>query len=289
MTNTKIALITTIENKNNKNNVFGNFKVQRDYEKEAIECFKHWRKNGGWLKDIPIYTHCPTKNTISDETIKELKKLNVTYDETYIKSTEEHINGFINVYATGKHFENLDLDIDIFIHIDLDMKLIKELPSTLFMNLKNDNQNIIKCGVYTKSSLFNQRNSGTDLVFDTGFIISRKDSNFYNYFYDKILEFIKNPDENYLKIKESRKNLPITDYDIEEYFLDKLVYEEKLNVTALKNYQLGEGYPSIKEFSDDELKEVYFWHEHLYYDKSEYDAVKEKIQYKKRMNKLKDI
>ena len=37
----------------------------RYYEDEAIDCIRSWRKNGGWLKDIPMYCICCTKNKIS--------------------------------------------------------------------------------------------------------------------------------------------------------------------------------------------------------------------------------
>ena len=98
----KIALITTIEGITNKNNTNGTFDVIRDYEAEAIKCFKYWRKNAGWLKDIPIYTHCPTENKITEKTINELKKLNVTYFDNFIPKTKTYTNGFINVFISGE-------------------------------------------------------------------------------------------------------------------------------------------------------------------------------------------
>jgi hypothetical protein len=75
-----IALIAPIEgNYNNLNNktIFSDEPLERLYEYEAIRCFKFWRKNGGWLKDINIYTVCLTGNDISDNTKEEFKKLNV--------------------------------------------------------------------------------------------------------------------------------------------------------------------------------------------------------------------
>jgi hypothetical protein len=37
----------------------------------------------------------------------------------------------------------------------------------------------------------------------------------------------------------------------------------------------------VGEYTDEELKFVYFWHEHLMYDKNMYNRVKEKLLYKK--------
>ena len=45
------------------------------YEYEAINCVYNWRLNAGWLKDIPIYCLCCTKNTPSQKTIDKLKEL----------------------------------------------------------------------------------------------------------------------------------------------------------------------------------------------------------------------
>ena len=277
----KICLITTIENKNNTNQRNGSFTQIRDYEKEAIKCFTHWRKNAGWLKDIPIYTHCPTHNTITENTKKELKKLNVIYLEKYLPETENYKNGFINVYATGMYLEKI-LTEDIFIHIDLDMNIIKELPKKLFIDE-------LSCGIYSKSSLEYQRSG--ELIFDTGFIISTRKNNFYTNFFKDILIFISNGyDKTYREIQKTR-NMPLSDYDVEEYFLDKLVHEKLLVVNPIKNYQLGEGYPSVLEYTDKELENIYFWHEHLIIDKNSTwakEKIKQKIIFLKRIKKMKE-
>ena len=58
-----IALIASIEsNYKNLNSKLNTVKTPRLYETEAIRCFKTWREKGGWLKDIPIYCLCCTKN-----------------------------------------------------------------------------------------------------------------------------------------------------------------------------------------------------------------------------------
>jgi len=278
----EIALVCTIEgNKNSINNQYGSFKHKRSYEDEAIKCFTHWRKNAGWLKDITIIAHCPTKNTISEDTKKQLEELNVRYIEEYREETDSYKNGFLNVFLSGRMLEHdEEVKEEIFIHIDLDMTIIKELPEHLFKH-----PNKIVCGAYDKSSILDQReNFGTE-IFDTGFIISHKSSIFYTMFSNLINAFIENGyDEEYRQIQESRKDLPLNDYDVEEYFFDKLYRSKLIEVIAFKNYQLGEGYPSINEYDDEELKNIYFWHEHLFYDKKEYNGIKERIEFKKRLN-----
>jgi len=278
----KIALITAIENINNKNNKNGDFKFKRNYEEEAIKCFKNWRKKAEWLKDIPIYTMCATENFISNETIEELKKLNVKYIEKKLPETDLYNNGFLHVYSVGKYLEE-NLDEDIFIHIDLDMNLFKELPKDLF-NIKNYD---VICGAYDKSSLKYQRNNFGKEIFDTGFIISQRKSLFYTKFMNGLLNFLNNIDEKYKLILKERKNLPLNNYDIEEYYFDKIYHENTFNlkIKPVKNYQLGEGYPSIDEYNDNELENIYFWHEHLYYDKNSYNKLYEKLTFKKRLKR----
>jgi hypothetical protein len=61
--------------------------------------------------------------------------------------------------------------------------------------------------------------------------------------------------------------------------------EGKFNISSIQKYQLGEGYPSIDTFSDEELKNVYFWHEHLV-NKEKENLIKERIKYFKRMKSI---
>ena len=62
----RIAFIASIESNDlNMNLATNTVKIHRYYEDEAIDCIRSWRKNGGWLKDIPMYCICCTKNKIS--------------------------------------------------------------------------------------------------------------------------------------------------------------------------------------------------------------------------------
>lgn len=273
--NYNISLITMIENDDNSiNNKSGEYINKRLYESEAIICFTNWRKNGGWLKDIPIYTYCPTKNTPSIETQNKLKDLNVTYIENFIEETDTYFCGYWNVPLVGKIFEET-LKEDIFIHIDLDMNLIKPLPREMVESVK-DNEFTI-CGQYDEYCTKQQRAQppGWSNPFDTGFIISHRDSGFYKAFYNELKTLTENSgDEIWDKYLSDR---PL--YDLEEYVMDKHVnlgLEPK--VKGIEKYQIGEWYTPVKELTDKELKSVFFWHEHILVS-PEYNRIKEKIDY----------
>jgi hypothetical protein len=100
-----IALIAPIESDKTCINIVKNIvKTPRFFETEAIRCFKSWRENGGWLKDIPIYTLCSTGNGISDNTKKEFEKLGVTYIEEYANETKNYSSGFLTLPYCGYYF-----------------------------------------------------------------------------------------------------------------------------------------------------------------------------------------
>jgi hypothetical protein len=259
----KIALVTTIENNtDNKNSKILN--IQREYFNEALKCFESWRE---FYPDIPIYALCITKATLNEEEQQQLKNLNVQYIEKYFPESENFVNGFMNVPKSISWFENV-IEEDIIIHTDLDMILLKKLPESLFILEENE----IKCGKYDVIARESQR-----VDFDTGFTIHNKSSKFYGYFWNKIQDVVNG------KIK-----LPdgVLYYDIEEYIMQLIAEEGKYKVTPILKYQLGEGYPSVDTFSDKELENVYFWHEHLINDKK-IDLIREKIKFRKRLKGLK--
>lgn len=279
----KYALITMIEsNDKNLNEDKGiSFCEKRLYEDEALLCFKTWRERGGWLKDIPIYTFCPTKNIISEKTKEELQKLNVTYIERYLKETESFISGFYNVPLCGSIFEK-ELKEDIFIHIDLDMNLIKPLPESL-VNKVADNKFVL-VGQYDDESAKEQRQIGDDWdnPLDTGFIISHRDSGFYQFFYERLMALtVTAGDERW---KKNCIDIPM--YFLEEYVIDCAYNEKQYPIVPIERYQIGEGYAKVSTFTDEELSNVYFWHEHILYEKGYYDKVKEKLEYAKRMGRI---
>ena len=98
----RVALIVSVEsNENNLNLMTKTISVRRFYEDEALLCFRSWRKNGGWLKDIPIYCVCPSKNTIKHATQEEFKKLNVEYIEYFDENIFDYSSGFLTLPFVG--------------------------------------------------------------------------------------------------------------------------------------------------------------------------------------------
>ncbi|POB12761.1 hypothetical protein [Halobacteriovorax sp. DA5] len=278
----KIALITMIEsNGQSTNDEKGiTFENQRHYEDEAILCFENWRTNAGELKDIPIYTYCPTHNTVSQKTKEKFKELDVTYIEKYHEETKHFESGFVNVPFCGMLLEQ-ELEEDILIHIDLDMNLIKPIDQNLFDVVYNENKIVV--GQYDDISKKDQRFIGEDWdnPLDTGFIISRRESGFYKFFFEELMKLYEtNGDERWQKNCQN-----VEKYFLEEYVIEKAYNEGRLDVFPIQYYQVGEGYASISTFPKEKLKNIYFWHEHLY-PSSKYDKVRERIAYFKRMKEI---
>lgn len=275
------ALITIIErNGKSLNDDLGiKFQKKRLYEDEALLCFEAWRRNGGWLKDIPIYAFCPTKNTIGEDAKKELEKLNVVYIEEYRKETELFVSGFWNVPLCCMLLEER-LKEEILIHIDLDMNLIQPLPKKMIESVLKYKDVI--CGQYDDVSALDQRKIGKDWQnpMDTGFIISARESGFYKFFYENLKELTATGGD--ARWKENCSDFP--SWFLEEYVIDKAVNEGAFPIRPVQKYQLGEGYAKIGEFTDEELKSVYFWHEHILYEEK-YDKVRQKIEFFKRTGK----
>jgi len=276
----KVALITMIEssdcNLNEQRGIV--FSEKRLYEEEAVLCFQNWRAKGGWLKDIAIYAYCPTMNRISDNTKEELKKMNVTYIEKYHPETESFFSGFLNVPFCGKIFEEI-LEEDILIHIDLDMNLIKPLPESLVHSVSANE--FVLVGQYDDETAKNQRKIGDDWdnPLDTGFIISHRRSGFYHFFFEKLAALIETKGDD--RWKENCADQPL--YFLEEYVIDKAYNEGEFPIRPVARYQIGEGYAKVNTFSREELENVYFWHEHILYEKGYYDKIREKLEYTKRM------
>lgn len=278
-----IALITMIEsNTNNLNEDRGiKFVEKRLYEDEAILCFQNWRERAGWLKDIPIYVYCPTMNRVSEETKKKFEELKVNYIENYLVETESFFTGFFNVPLCGMKFEEM-LSEDIFIHIDLDMNLIKPLPQELVLQVAS--KEFVLVGQYDNESAKYQRKIGVDWdnPMDTGFIISHRESGFYKFFYHQLMDLAATKGD--ARWKENCGDSPL--YFLEEYVIDRAYNEKEFPIKPIQKYQIGEGYAKVATFSDEELRKVYFWHEHILYEKGYYDKIREKLEYRKRMGML---
>jgi hypothetical protein len=272
----KYALITAIEgDANNLNEQKGIVTTRRLFETEAVLCFENWRKNAGWLKDCAIYTFCPTQNTVTEKTKQRFAELNVNYIEEYQTITETFISGFLNVPLVGMLLEQR-LSEDVLIKIDLDMNLIKPLPEELV------NSETLICGQYDDYCTAQQRTvkEGWTNPFDTGFTISRRDTGFYKFFFNVLTDTMNNYDPEWEKVRAVSG-----DYYLEEYVMDKIVNQNLWPVQPVQRYQIGEWYTPVKEFSDEELKQVYFWHEHVISDPV-YDKVRERVEYFNRMRRI---
>ena len=261
-----IALITTIENNiDNKNSKF--LGTERRYFDEALKCFASWNKH---MPEVKKYTICPTNATLNNDEIKQLEDLGVTYIERYFSETETFENGFINVALSTAYLEDI-LEEDIIVHTDLDMTLLKSIPESFF----NINQQSAKCGKYDEESKKCQR-----VDFDTGFTISLRENRFYKFYWSIIKKLIN---------KEIELPEGVLYYDIEEYAMELISknYKDFWKIIPMLKYQIGEGYPSIDFFDDTEIRNIYFWHEHLVNNKKE-ELVKEKIKYLKKTRTIND-
>lgn len=284
-----IALITTIEGDLRDINTLKQG-YYRCYEQEALQCFSEWRKNGGWLSDIPIYTICLTKNTISEDTKNKFKSLGVNYIEEYHPETERYQNGYWNIPLSGKYFEE-NLKEDIFIKTDLDMYLIKPLKKQLF-DLKPGYTTV---GRYDEMSAKHNTNKLTfpskyGQPWDTGFIITERKTNFFTKFYEKLkqltLEYETGTFENKynLHIKEHDNDVGVDYGAIEEFAISVMNTDDKVKLKEINKYNLGEFYAPIDIYSDEEVDNIYFFHEHIPYTEPEYNKIKTRIDYRKRVN-----
>lgn len=250
----KIALVTVIENNtDNKNG--------HKYFDEAIKCYKSWRKHH---PDIKIYAICVSDATLSKKEQTLLKKLNVQYIEKYFPETEDFEYGFYNVPLALKYFETLETNEKIIIHTDLDMYLEKPINTNIFSPIF---ENKIIIGKYDENARKDQR-----VDYDTGFTIHLKNTKFYHIFWSIVKQLID---------KEIPLPKSVKTYDLEEYAITLVENNNLFNISPIMKYQVGEGYPSIDTFSDEEVENIYFWHEHLESDTLE-ENLKEKIKYYKR-------
>ena len=279
----RIALVVSVEsNQNNINLMTKTLQIQRFYEDEALLCFKAWRKNGGWLKNIPIYCVCPSKNTIKKDVQDKFKELNVEYIEYFDENIFNYSSGFLTLPFVGQLFENkVNIDQDIIIKIDLDMQLLKPLHEDLFLLLDSGFSVV---GQYDKYSIKDQRQTYKDfLPFDTGFMITNKNNMFCDLWYKLCFK------DYLLKTNEWQETkIKFGNYYLEEFVIDYIYANKLAKIIPVQRYQYGEGYASIDTFTDAELNSLYFLHEHLYKNSkqlitTEYNSVYEKIHYLNRI------
>jgi len=162
---------------------------------------------------------------------------------------------------------------DVLIKIDLDMNIIKPLPNKWLTS------DPIIIGQYDDYCTKHQREGiAEENPFDTGFIISKRDSGFYKHFFDMCMKYMLSDDPDWLRVKAQTG-----DYYLEEWVVDRMYAMKSFDIKPVQKYQIGEWYTPVQELSDTELDDVYFWHEHLEYD-PEYNRMQEKIDFARRLN-----
>lgn len=281
-----IALIAPIESNieclNKQRNIV---RFPRLFEDEAIRCFESWRKNGGWLKDIPIYALCSTGNVISDGTKRRLCDLGVTYIEDYAEETEMYSSGFLTLPYCGWYFQDIHpIKEEITIRIDLDMILLRELNKKLFENIETTT--IV--GQYDSESAKDQRSLyENNLPFDTGFMITHRKNHFYEKWHSLCLSQTIKENSQWLKIRSI-----MGDYYLEEFVVDYMFANKIMDITPIQKYQHGEGYASVGGFTNEEMKSLYFRHEHIYRGNHfpwGYNSAKERMMYIKKIKEFDKI
>lgn len=217
------------------------------YETELMSCVKSWRTFAGDYRDIPIYIFCPTKTGISNHTLDEISKYDCKYIHHYLPEVEDFQCGYWNVPLSGCYYEK-HIKEDIIIHIDLDMSVIKNLPDDLFT--LQDNMKA-KLGINEHKPTDRYPDfQGKKYPFETntGFIVSRRDSNFYCEWYNRL--------------KMLTKTLDINDqmYSIyEERVLDIMYFDEKYPVEFIEKYQVN---GDVSEYTGQEISGLCFFHGH---------------------------
>lgn len=212
----------------------------RMYESEAVRCFKSWRQNAGWLKDINIYCVCCTKNTISQQTVEQFSALGVSYIESYEPNSESFSSGFITIPWCGKFFEQPGaIPENILVKIDLDNVVMKPFPVRWFDNL--DKQVVV--GQYNEAFDDIERHCYEDFPFDTSLIIEDKRMKFYELYYSLCF------DDKVLKSKEWEQIKAQTgEYWLEEFVVDYINHNNLASIMPVRDYQYGQGYPSMSYF-----------------------------------------
>lgn len=254
-----IALISSIEsNYKNLNTQLNTVDGEpRLYESEAIRCFTSWRKNGGWLKDIPIYCLCCTENKPSSKTKQILSDMGVVYIEDYCPDINKFSSGFLTIPYTGKYFESENrIKEDILIKIDLDNVLLKPFSKKMFEKI--DKTTVV--GQYNSDYEITERYCFDTFPFDTSLVITHKKNKFYEKYYDLCFS------EDVLESNEwKRIKNRYGDYWLEEYVVDYMYKYNLKSITPIQNYQYGYGYPSLEYFIKNKLTNtLYMSHNHIF-------------------------
>lgn len=241
----------------------------RDYEKELILCLKAWNN----IYYSPIILVCPSIFPISNNTKKILLNYdNIKYIEDSKYYSEDITCGFDMKALAGKlvqqDYQYL-ITTEYILNIDLDMYLINKIPEKIFEKAKSK----IIIGRYTNTkSLKDKINEGIIYKhkdpFDTGFILTKKDSGFYIKWEEDIKKIrsailnnnpILEMEKVYINSKKHLESSLQID-SIEEWLISYYNEHNIMEIYSLYNYQYGEFYP--KELLKNKIP--IFYHYHLY-------------------------
>jgi len=221
LTEENCAIITVIENNGN-------------LENEAELCFKYLRENNGVLSNIPIYTICITKKTISNKMKTVLEKYKVIYIEEFdLNSQILKGSGFFNMPLGCAKLEE-KLDYEYLIYLDLDMFLINPMKLNYNTDLIIEEYNFNNGPfVWEKSknefsNLFNTPNT----YINTQFIITKRENYIFKQWKKNLLSLYK--PKNYIGMDISV---------LEEFSFEILIHNmNKKNYTIVKDivYRLGD-------------------------------------------------
>lgn len=273
-----IVLVSPIEQ--NKSVVAWDGKTHKRYfELEAVQMVQTWRKRAGWLKDVDIVFFNVNNASISQLTLDKLASLKCQVIDAPNKSAKYCEMGFLTEPLCGKLAEEVLTSKKIIVKIDLDMQIVKPLSRDL-LELARDHVLIEQYTDYDKKG---QRSQIGDFnPFDTCFIISSRDSNFYHQYYD-----LCNSDE--ILKSEAWLSQQKTDgsYFLEEFVVDYMFKHGIGDIAPMQNDIFGEGYKPIEDMTDIEIQKIHFLHSHLYLnERCQESQAKQQQQYMKRMSSL---
>jgi hypothetical protein len=264
-------------------------KFSRYFEKEAIKAFSCWRKNGGWLKDIPIYAICPTKATLSESTREKFRELNVTYIETYHPITDSFNCGFWNIPLVGKWVEN-NIQADYYIKIDLDMYLIRPLPKKLF----NGQKSIVGLHDHLAENhlkKISENYPAFKYFFNTGFTVTTPESKFFetqmNYLitiendYQNLgVEGFKEKYGPTIVENTTREDSTSIEHRLMEEMCVSIMYKDGFPIEPIINYYLETNEYELNTSVNFDIEKIYFIHEHIDDNFSQNNLINQ-IKYKK--------
>lgn len=251
-----IAIISCIDT--NKKVVIENYNTTyRYFEYEALRCYTSWRKNGGIYKDINIYCLNSKGPIISNKTLFELKKLNVTYIDDYNAYIAKNEIEFIDKLYAQQYFEKTNrIHEKYLIYMDLDVYILKNFPEYIYNVLENNKILLAKHDKvdekFDKDFLNRYVNITTKLngnCYNAYLVMENKTNKFFTILYDLIhsKKYKKFYDEFALLREPGKKD----DY----YLYEETLYDYQWYMNIFNK--------NIYNLNISEIENIYFKHHHM--------------------------